>query len=203
MRRQKISRSGSKTEKLNSMPAYMATVAFGWACFGISCIAMAPERMPAQVVTQIETFAITEAEDAEAEIVIDRLYEITPDDLEKEQDADALELLACVAEAEAGNQSRDVKRLCIDVALNRVEDESGLWPGSLWDVLFQDGQFTTVENGAAFRTTPAEETYEAVRSETDGERLNTRYVYFNSLDTPPAYQGVTWVRHGDMWFGYY
>ena len=57
-----------------------------------------------------------------------------------------LEELAQLVEAEAGNQPFEGKCLVVDTVLNRVE--SPLFPNTIHDVIFQEGQFSVITNGA-------------------------------------------------------
>lgn len=57
-----------------------------------------------------------------------------------------LEELAQLVEAEAGNQPFEGKCLVVDTILNRVESPD--FPDNIHDVIFQDGQFSVIKNGA-------------------------------------------------------
>ena len=113
----------------------------------------------------------------------------TPDDIEGEMYWDSLELLACCVEAEAGNQSRYGKALVCDVVLNRVDDQSGLFPDDIWDVIMQKFQFTVVLNGSIFRVDPTEETFEVIKEELE-HRTNSKVLFFTS-------EG--WSKYGTPW----
>ena len=52
---------------------------------------------------------------------------------------DSLEYLACLVEAEAGNQDELGKRLVVDVVLNRLD--SNEFPDNIYDVINQKNQF--------------------------------------------------------------
>lgn len=110
---------------------------------------------------------------------------------------DALDLLAMVVQAEAGNQDLLGKRLVVDVILNRVDSEK--FPNDLESVLRQSGQFSVVASGAIYRNTPSDETIEAIQMELEN-RTDTEIMFFcaggyNSC-CEPAYQ------YGDHYFGY-
>lgn len=60
--------------------------------------------------------------------------------------ADDLQLLACIIEAEAGNQSEEGKVAVGNVVLNRVR--SSEFPNTIYGVIYQSGQFTPVDNGS-------------------------------------------------------
>jgi N-acetylmuramoyl-L-alanine amidase len=101
----------------------------------------------------------------------------SPDNIIEEMYYDSLELLACCVEAEAGNQSEYGKRLVCDVVLNRVDDQSGLFPNNIWDVIFQRYQFTPVLDGRIYQVDPTEETFRVVSEELQS-RTNYRVMFF-------------------------
>lgn len=122
------------------------------------------------------------------------VYELT--DIEAEILFDELELLALLVEAEAEDQDMIGKRLVVDVVLNRVDDP--VWPDSITEVIYQSGQFTSVQNGRMGRITEiSEETYEAVYKEL-GERLDYE-IYFFTADKYGKYGAPTY-QHGDHYF---
>ena len=90
-----------------------------------------------------------------------------PEPLEaQEEDYEAeLQLLACLVEAEAGNQDLTGKRLVVDVVLNRVADPE--FPDTIAGVIYQPGQFSPVSNGALARAyhTVTQEDFDAVSME--------------------------------------
>ena len=113
-------------------------------------------------------------------------------------DHDALDLLAMVVQAEAGNQDLLGKRLVVDVILNRVDSDK--FPNDLESVLRQSGQFSVVASGAIYKNTPSDETIEAIKMELE-ERTDTEIMFFcaggyNSC-CEPAY------KYGDHYFGYF
>ena len=124
---------------------------------------------------------------------------ISEEQMEDEQFCDSLEILATCVEAEAGNQDLKGKRLVADVILNRVE--SPRFPDTIEDVISQKYQFTTYWDGSMDAVTePSEETFEAVRMELYGQRLDEEILFFTAGDyntyCAPAY------RVGDHYFGY-
>lgn len=125
--------------------------------------------------TTIGTTEELQQEDQRAAVVV---YELTQDDLEEEAYFDSLELLAMVVEAEAGNQDLYGKRLVVDVVLNRVDDPT--WPDTIYEVLCQDDQFTTMWDGSVERLLePSEDSFLAVRMELES-RTNSEIVYFTA-----------------------
>lgn len=59
---------------------------------------------------------------------------------------DEAQLLMQTAQAEAGNQGEDGMWLVMSCIVNRVENED--FPDSVNEVVYQEGQFATVESGA-------------------------------------------------------
>ena len=59
---------------------------------------------------------------------------------------DEAQLLMQTAQAEAGNQGEDGMWLVMSCIVNRVENED--FPDSVKEVVYQEGQFSTVESGA-------------------------------------------------------
>ena len=90
---------------------------------------------------------------------------------------DSLEYLACLVEAEAGNQDELGKRLVVDVVLNRVD--SNEFPDNIYDVINQKNQFESVLNGKINEVSPSDDTYEIVRSEFE-DRLNYDVLFFRA-----------------------
>ena len=90
---------------------------------------------------------------------------------------DSLEYLACLVEAEAGNQDELGKRLVVDVVLNRVDSDE--FPDNIYDVINQKNQFESVLNGKINEISPSDDTYEIVRSEFE-DRLNYDVLFFRS-----------------------
>lgn len=120
----------------------------------------------------------------------------TQEDLEKDEAYyDSLELLALLVEAEAGNQDAYGKALVCDVVLNRVDSE--VFPDSITEVIYQEGQFAVVSNGFIDHVEATEETYDVVWQEVH-ERTNDKVFYFCSLGFLPY--GEQWEKIGDHYF---
>lgn len=100
-------------------------------------------------------------------------------------------LIAQVVYAEAGNQDLTGKRLVAACILNRVD--SGLWPNTIEEVIFQPNQFTTWYRGIS------DECYLAVDLELQ-ERSDTKVIFFCSSGY--SYYGRPAFRHQDHWFSY-
>ena len=92
---------------------------------------------------------------------IEQSYIMTPEEIEEEEKADELELMAICVEAEAGNQSLTGKRMVADVILNRVDNPD-----------FPDNFPPPHNSGRRFAGSPAEDFPSAVRK--PSEKLNPR-----------------------------
>lgn len=115
---------------------------------------------------------------------------------EEDYEAD-LQLLACLIEAEAGNQDLTGKRLVADVVLNRVADPR--FPDTIPGVIFQPGQFSVVNNGALAKAyyNVKEDDFTAVTMEL-ADQIDYSVLYFTAGGYgcgEPAYQ------YGDHYFG--
>lgn len=90
-----------------------------------------------------------------------------------------LEELAQLVEAEAGNQPFEGKCLVVDTVLNRVE--SPLFPNSIHEVIFQEGQFSVITNGSWEKAAwnMDESDYAAVAVEVE-LHTNRDVLYFNN-----------------------
>lgn len=111
------------------------------------------------------------------------------------QYAAEMELLARCVEAEAGNQSIDVKRAVISVILNRVDDED--WPDTISEVIADPYEFATYWNGRMDEVTPSATTYEAISMEME-TRSYPGLFYFD-MDAYLAY-GTPYAKMGDLYF---
>lgn len=108
-----------------------------------------------------------------------------------------LELLAQLVEAEAGNQDFEGKCLVVDVVLNRVESPD--FPNTISEVIFQDGQFSVITNGAFDKAAwnMQESDYAAVMVETE-LHTNRDVLYFNNCSTVSGAGNK--FKVGDHWF---
>lgn len=114
-----------------------------------------------------------------------------------EEDYEAeLQLLACLVEAEAGNQDLTGKRLVVDVVLNRVADPD--FPDTIAGVIYQPGQFSPVTDGAlaAAYYKVTQESFDAVNLElADQIDYSVRFFCGGGYGCgKPAY------RYGDHYF---
>ena len=103
----------------------------------------------------------------------------TDEQIEEEIYLGQLEELAQLVEAEAGNQPFEGKCLVVDTVLNRVESPS--FPNSIHDVIFQEGQFSVITNGAWEKAAwnMKESDYAAVMVEVS-LHTNRDVLYFNN-----------------------
>ena len=122
------------------------------------------------------------------------------EDIAEEIYYDELELLAQLVEAEAGNQPFEGKCLVADVILNRVESDE--FPDTISEVIFQDGQFSVVKNGALDKAgyNMKEDDYAAVMCEVE-LHSNRDVLYFNNCSKVSGSGekfkvGGHWFRNG-------
>ena len=98
----------------------------------------------------------------------EQMQEIAAQAEEEEILTEEDELLMKIAEAEAEGEGTKGKALVMLVVLNRVESDS--FPDTVAEVIYQDGQFSTVTDGRLGAAEPDQECYEALEliSEWDG-----------------------------------
>lgn len=126
--------------------------------------------------------------------------DIYGEDLAEEIWYDDLDLLACVVEAEAGNQDFKGKCLVADVVLNRMSDER--FPNTISKVIHQRNQFYPEDSNRlseiGYRI--SEDSYKAVEHEL-ASKEDDRILFYCAGYFPqygyPAYQ------YGDHYFNYY
>lgn len=123
--------------------------------------------------------------------------EDTEEQIQEEIYLGELELLAQLVEAEAGNQPFEGKCLVVDVVLNRVESPD--FPNTISEVIFQDGQFSVITNGAFEKAAwnMQESDYAAVMVETE-LHTNKNVLYFNNCSTVSGTGNK--FKVGDHWF---
>lgn len=92
-------------------------------------------------------------------------------------DSNDVDLLALVTMAEAEGESEMGKRLVIDTILNRVESDE--FPNSVYDVVYQNKQFTSMTNGRADRVILNDDIYDLVEQELES-RTNYEVLYFTA-----------------------
>lgn len=108
-----------------------------------------------------------------------------------------MELIAQLVEAEAGNQSFEGKCLVVDVILNRVESPD--FPNTITEVIFQEGQFSVITNGAFEKAAwnMKDSDYAAVSCEM-ALHSNRDVLYFNNCSNVAGTGDV--FKVGGHWF---
>ncbi len=104
---------------------------------------------------------------------------VTKEPLEEEEllSYEDISLIALVTMAEAESECEEGKRLVIDTILNRVDSEH--FPDSVYDVIYQRSQFSSVWNGRIDRCEVREDICELVREESKS-RTNTDVIFFTA-----------------------
>ena len=93
-----------------------------------------------------------------------------------------IELIALITMAEAEGEPVEGQRLVIDTILNRVDNPA--FPNTVYDVIYQPGQFTCVWNGRLSRCYVSEDICQLVR-----EELESRYSYDTIYFCAGGYSG--------------
>lgn len=106
---------------------------------------------------------------------------------------DALEELALITLAEAGNQSVYGKQLVIDVILNRVQSDE--FPDTIPEVIEQPGQFAAYSNGAIWRQELSPEICALVLAEIN-DQADTEVLFFQC----GGYHRTPVVKEGAHYF---
>jgi N-acetylmuramoyl-L-alanine amidase len=88
-----------------------------------------------------------------------------------------IELIALVTMAEAEGECEEGKRLVIDTILNRVDSEH--FPDTVYDVVYQENQFSSMWNGRVERCEVQEDICRLVEEELV-EQQNTDVIYFTA-----------------------
>lgn len=120
----------------------------------------------------------------------------TQEQIEEEIYEGELELLAQLVRAEAGNQPLEGKRAVVDVVLNRVD--SDLFPNTISEVIFQEGQFSCIKDGGFDKAawTVDDSDFEAVMLEISN-RTDCEIMFFSSGNCA---NGVYAYSIGDHYF---
>ena len=95
----------------------------------------------------------------------------------KEEYSEDIKLIALVVIAEAEGESEEGKRLVIDTILNRVDSE--YFPDTVYDVIYQPNQFTSMWNGRVDRCKSTDEVCALVAEELE-LRTNTSVIFFTA-----------------------
>lgn len=88
-----------------------------------------------------------------------------------------ISLIALVTMAEAEGECEEGKRLVIDTILNRVDSEH--YPNNVYEVIYQENQFSSIWNGRIDRCEVRDDICELVREELKS-RTNTDVIFFTA-----------------------
>lgn len=88
-----------------------------------------------------------------------------------------IELIALVTMAEAEGECEEGKRLVIDTILNRMDSKH--FPDTVYDVIYQKNQFSSMWNGRIDRVETTPEVYRLVLEELES-RTNTDVIFFQT-----------------------
>ena len=97
-----------------------------------------------------------------------------------------LDALARLVWAEARGEGDLGMRLVVHVVLNRVQSPN--FPNSIMEVIFQQGQFSPITNGAFDRAAPGENIYAAVRQALSEPDQAQGALFFHSNAETPAWK---------------
>ena len=111
---------------------------------------------------------------------------------------DEIELIALVTMAEAEAEPEEGQRLVIDTILNRVDSE--YFPDTVYDVLYQPNQFTSMTNGRIDRCYIRDDLVDLVEQEAIS-RYNYDVVFFRT--TRYSDYGVPMFQVGHHYFSSY
>lgn len=109
-----------------------------------------------------------------------------------------IELIALVTMAEAEGECEEGKRLVIDTILNRVDSEH--FPNTIYEVIYQPSQFTSMWNGRADRCEVHEDICQLVRYELES-RTNYDVMFFTAGNYSDY--GVPIFQVGNHYFSSY
>lgn len=109
-----------------------------------------------------------------------------------------IELIALVTMAEAEGEPEEGKRLVIDTILNRID--SGYFPNSAYEVIYQPSQFTSMWNGRSDRCYVRDDIYQLVKEELES-RYNSDVVFFRT--SRYSEYGVPLFQVGNHYFSSY
>ena len=115
----------------------------------------------AEAIPEAAAKETVKAESEGAELLTGQMEMYPPFTYAKEWSEYEEYLLAKIAQAEAGSESVQGKALVIMVVLNRVKDDD--FPNSIEEVLYQENQFSPVEDGSFDRMEPDADCWEALK----------------------------------------
>lgn len=97
-----------------------------------------------------------------------------------------IELIALLTMAEAEGESELGKRLVIDVVLNRMDSELRYMPDTVYDVIYQKNQFTSMWGARVEQVDATEEVIELVKEELIN-RTDYEVLWFKTKDYHKKY----------------
>ena len=154
-----------------------------------TCTCLLIDQRNATKEVHAETTSV-KSEEPETELVMAEEIVEEPDTsvfLEKSD----IDLLALVTMAEAEGESEYGKRLVIDTILNRVD--SPKFPDSVYDVVYQPNQFTSMWNGRVDRCYVREDirqlVIEEAKARTNSEVVFFRTNHYSNYGTPVFQEG--------------
>lgn len=100
-----------------------------------------------------------------------------------------------IAYSEAGNQGIKGQQLIMDVVYNRVLGED--FPDTIFEVITQDGQFESYNNGSYDLAEPIAETHLALAAFEGGQDRNTEIIAFETTSNKKSLE-----RYADYSFTY-
>ena len=155
-----------------------------------------PKTVPKKVeVIAVEKVVVEETK-TEAEMVVSEPETIPePQPIEKPEismSKEDMELIAWMTMAEAEGESEYGQRLVIDTILNRVD--SSTFPDSVYGVLYQPYQFSSIKDGRFGRCYVKEELYdlvvEEVQNRTNHDVIFFRTGHYSEYGTPLFKEGA-------------
>lgn len=126
-----------------------------------------------------------------------RLVEVKNVEYDYISDEDTV-LLALLTMAEAEGESEEGKRLVIDTVLNRVDSEH--FPNTISEVIYQNGQFTSISNGRVDRVAITKEVVTLIEEEVRN-RTNSDVMFFRAKKY--SNYGVPMFSVGNHYFSSY
>lgn len=140
---------------------------------------------------------ITVSQEESIQIAVEETEESTTEAMPKMSRED-VELIALVTMAEAEGECEEGKRLVIDTVLNRMDSE--YFPDTVYEVIYQPNQFSSMWNGRVDRCEVREDICELVYEELES-RTNYDVVFFTAGEYS-AY-GVPMFQVGNHYFSKY
>lgn len=132
----------------------------------VECCSEVVEPEPIRVQTVEATIQPEQKNDQD--VVIETVHQYTDDE----------HLLARIAMAEAEGESIEGKAQVICVVLNRVESND--FPDTVYDVIYQEDQFSPIASGRFDRVEPTDECYDAVDMVRNGWDESQGALYFEN-----------------------